>query len=68
MRAEMFEIPALYRALFENVRRCECVELSVSVSCSNETKFHVLVRRTTASIVLFESHLKNSLKLVFLVL
>jgi len=27
MRAEMFEIPALYRALFENVRCCEYIEL-----------------------------------------
>jgi hypothetical protein len=68
MRAEMFEIPALCRALFENVRWCEYIELIVSVSCSNKTKFYVLVCKTKVSIMLFESHLKNSLKRFFLVL
>jgi hypothetical protein len=44
------------------------IELSVSVSCSNKTTVHVLVCKTKISIMLFESHLKNSLKLFFLVL
>ena len=68
MRAELFEIPSLYRALFENVRCCEYIELSVSVSCSNKTTFHVLLCKTMISQMLFESDLKNSLKPFFLVL